>query len=255
MSDAHVLSERSGHVLRLTLARPEKKNALTRAMYTALAEALDGAADDAGVRAVVLAGSGGAFTAGNDLFDFMMDPPKDETSPVFRFLRALVHFPKPLVAAVEGVAIGIGTTLLLHCDLAYAAPSARFKMPFVDLGLVPEAASSLLVPRLAGGRRASELLLLGDAFGAETAREIGLVNAVADDPVALATERAEALAAKPPAAVRLSKSLLRAPLRERVDAVIEEEAGLFVSRLQSPEAMEAFTAFMEKRAPDFSSFE
>lgn len=254
MSD-HVRAEREGRVLRLTLTRPEKKNALTRAMYAALADALTEACGDAGVRAVVLAGEGGAFTAGNDLFDFMMDPPRDETSPVFQFLHAAVSFPKPLIAAVEGVAIGIGTTMLLHCDLAYAAPSARFKMPFTDLGLVPEAGSSLLVPRLAGQVRAAELLLLGEAFDAETAREIGLVNAVVDDPLAEAMERAQALAAKPPAAVRQSKALLRAPLLDRVLATIREEAALFVERLQSEEAQEAFTAFMEKRPPDFSRFE
>ena len=255
MSEPTIRAERVGRVLRLALARPEKKNALTRAMYGALADHLAEATEDAGVRAVVLCGEGGSFTAGNDLFDFMMDPPRDETSPVFRFLHAAVGFPKPLIAAVEGVAIGIGTTLLLHCDLAYAAPSARFKMPFTDLGLVPEAGSSLLIPRLAGGVRASELLLMGDAFDAETAREIGLINAVVADPVTHAMERAQALALKPPAAVRQSKALLRAPLRERVLETIREEAALFVERLQSEEAQEAFTAFMEKRPADFSRFE
>ena len=251
----HLHSERRGRVLHLALARPEKKNALTRAMYAGLAEALTEAEGDKEARAVVISGEGGTFTAGNDLFDFMMDPPRDETSPVFQFLHAAVGFAKPLIAAVEGVAIGIGTTLLLHCDLAYAAPSARFKMPFTDLGLVPEAGSSLLIPRLAGGVRASELLLMGDVFDAETAREIGLVNAVVDDPLRHAMERAQALALKPPAAVRQSKALMRAPLQERVLQTIREEAALFIGRLQSEEAQEAFTAFMEKRAPDFSRFE
>ncbi|MEM1055933.1 MAG: enoyl-CoA hydratase [Bacteroidota bacterium] len=254
MSD-HVRAERVARVLRLTLARPEKKNALTRAMYTALAEALTEAEGDAEIRAVVLCGEGGTFTAGNDLFDFMTDPPRDETSPVFQFLHAAVGFAKPLLAAVEGVAIGIGTTLLLHCDLAYAAPSARFKMPFTDLGLVPEAASSLLLPRLAGQARASELLLLGEMFDASTAQEIGLINAVVADPTTHAMERAQALALKPPAAVRQSKALLRAPLRDRVLETIREEAALFVERLTSEEAQEAFSAFLEKRAPDFSRFE
>ncbi|MEM6325749.1 MAG: enoyl-CoA hydratase [Bacteroidota bacterium] len=254
MSDS-IRSERDGRVLRLTLARPEKKNALTRAMYTTLAEALTEAAEAPQTRAVVLSGEGGTFTAGNDLFDFMTDPPRDETSPVFRFLHATVSFPKPLIAAVEGVAIGIGTTLLLHCDLAYAAPSARFKMPFTDLGLVPEAGSSLLLPQLAGSARAAELLLLGETFDAETAREIGLVNAVSEDPVALAMETAQSLAAKPPEAIRQSKALLRAPLRERVLETMREEAALFVTRLTSEEAQEAFTAFMEKRPADFSRFE
>ena len=255
MSETHVRAQRDGHVLHLTLARPEKKNALTRAMYATLADELEAAATDAAVRVVLLSGDGGAFTAGNDLFDFMMDPPRDETSPVFRFLRAAVGFPKPLIAAVEGVAIGIGTTLLLHCDLAYAAPDARFKMPFVDLGLVPEAASSLLIPRLAGGVRAAELLLLGDVFSAEAAREIGLVNAVVEAPTVHALAVAARLAAKPPAAVRQSKALLRAPTADAVVQTMEAEARLFIERLQSPEAQEAFTAFMEKRAPDFSSFE
>ncbi|OZC02014.1 enoyl-CoA hydratase [Rubricoccus marinus] len=251
----HVRSTRDGRVLHLTLARPEKKNALTRAMYAALADTLTEASGDAQVRAVVLSGEGGSFTAGNDLFDFMMEPPTDETSPVFQFLHAAVAFPKPLIAAVDGVAIGIGTTILLHCDLAYATPEARFKMPFTDLGLVPEAASSLLIPRMAGGAKAAELLLLGETFGAETAREVGLINGVEAEPLAVAMEKAHALAAKPPEAVRQSKALLRAPLRERVDAVMREEAELFIARLQSEEAQEAFTAFMEKRAPDFSRFE
>lgn len=255
MTDAPIRTATADRVLHLTLDRPEKKNALTRAMYARLAEALDEAADDPQVRAVVISGADGSFTAGNDLFDFMTDPPRDESSPVFQFLHAVVRFPKPLIAAVEGVAIGIGTTLLLHCDLAFAAPDARFKMPFTDLGLVPEAGSSLLLPRLAGNARAAELLLLGETFGSETAREIGLVNAVAADPLAAAMERAEALAQKPPAAVRQAKALLRAPLRERVMETIREEASLFIQRLQSEEAQEAFTAFMEKRAPDFSRFE
>lgn len=251
----HVRSERKGRVLHLALARPEKKNALTRAMYSALADALTEASGDAQVRAVVLSGDGGSFTAGNDLFDFMQDPPRDETSPVFRFLDAAVRFPKPLIAAVDGVAIGIGTTLLLHCDLAYASPEARFKMPFTDLGLVPEAGSSLLVPRLAGAARAAELLLMGEMFSAETAREIGLVNAVVANATQHALERAQALALKPPEAIRQSKALLRAPLQDRVLETIREEAALFIERLQSEEAQEAFTAFMEKRAPDFSRFE
>ncbi len=254
MSD-HIQSTRDDRVRHLTLARAEKKNAITRDMYAALADALTEASGDAQIRAVVLSGAGGMFTAGNDLFDFMMDPPKDEKSPVFQFLHAAVAFPKPLIAAVEGVAIGIGTTILLHCDLAYAAPEARFKMPFTDLGLVPEAASSLLFPRMAGGAKAAELLLLGETFGAETAREIGLVNGIEDAPLAKAMESAHALAAKPPEAVRQSKALLRAPLRERVESVMREEAELFIARLQSEEAQEAFTAFMEKRAPDFSRFE
>ena len=251
----HVATTTDGRVLHLALDRPEKKNALTRAMYARLADALEEAQDDAGVRAVVLSGRGGVFTGGNDLGDFMMDPPTGPDSPTFRFLRAAAGFAKPLVAAVSGPAIGIGTTILLHCDLAYAAPDAHFKMPFVDLGLVPEAASSLLLPRVAGMARAAELLLLGESFSAETAREIGLVNAVVADPTAHALERAAALADKPPAAVRQSKALLKRETADAVGETMAREGALFMERLASPEAQEAFTAFFEKRAPDFSRFE
>ncbi len=250
--DAHLRTHLDGGVLTLTLDRPEKKNALTRATYAALADALDGAAADPSVRVALLTGSGGAFTAGNDLGDFLLDPPTGESSPVFRFLRSLTAFPKPLLAAVEGPAIGIGTTVLLHCDLVWAAPSARFRLPFVDLGLVPEAASSLLLPRLVGHQRASELLLFGEAFSADEALRLGLVNAVVGDPLAMARERAAVLAAKPPEAVRLTKWLLRRASAEAVAETIREEGRHFVERLRSPEAAEALQAFFEKRPPDFS---
>ncbi len=252
----HVRADHADGVLHLALDRPEKKNALTRAMYAALADALVDAAAKPSVRAVVLSGSGGVFTAGNDLGDFLQAPPTGPDSPVFRFLTAAVSFPKPLIAAVAGPAIGIGTTILLHCDLAYAAPDALFKMPFVDLGLVPEAASSLLLPRLAGPARAAELLMFGEAFSAETAREIGLVNAiVADDVTGHALDRARTLALKPPAALRQTKALLRLVTADAVGDTLAHEGSLFVERLASPEAQEAFTAFFEKRSPDFSRFE
>jgi enoyl-CoA hydratase/carnithine racemase len=253
MSD-HLRTETAGGVLHLVFDRPEKKNALTLAMYEGLTAALASSAADPAVRAVVLSGTGGAFSAGNDLSDFLSDPPSGEDSPVFRFLHAASTFPKPLLAAVEGPAVGIGTTVLLHCDLAWAAPSARFRLPFVDLGLVPEAASSLLLPRAVGPKRAAEWLLLGEAFGAEEAVQAGLVNAVVDGPVAVAMERARGLARKPPEAVRLAKALLRRSYTQAVAETIREEGRLFVERLASPEAQEAFSAFLEKRPPDFSRF-
>ena len=241
---------RLGGVLHLVLDRPAKKNALTRAMYAALADALDAAASDDAVRTVVLSGAGGVFTAGNDLGDFLLDPPTGPESPVFRFLRAASTFPKPLVAAVDGPAVGIGTTVLLHCDLAYAAPDARFRMPFVDLGLVPEAASSLLLPRVAGPMRAANWLLFGETFSAADALAAGLVTEVVANPTARALDRAHTLAAKPPQAVRLTKQLLRRADAAAVQETILAEGALFTERLASPEAQEAFTAFFEKRPPD-----
>jgi enoyl-CoA hydratase/carnithine racemase len=245
---------RSG-VLHVTLARPEKKNALTLAMYDGLTEALARAAEP-DVRVVLLAGAEGVFTAGNDLSDFVMNPPSGEDSPVFRFLEAVSAFEKPLVAAVAGPAVGIGTTVLLHCDLVYAAPSARFALPFVNLGLCPEAASSYLLPLTVGMPKAAEWLLFGEPFGAEEAERAGLVNAVVPegDLLAHATARAEALAAKPPASVRLTKHFLREGHRQAVRQAMRAEAEAFLQRLQSEEAAEAFTAFFEKRPPDFARF-
>ncbi|MBX3177034.1 MAG: enoyl-CoA hydratase [Candidatus Hydrogenedentes bacterium] len=252
-----ILKSLADRVLTLRLNRPEKKNALTVAMYQDLADALRDAANDHAVRAVLIRGTDGCFTAGNDLFDFMQHPPTGEDAPVGHFLDAIATFPKPLVAMVDGIAIGIGTTLLLHCDLVYASDAARFRLPFVNLGLCPEAGSSLLMPRLAGTARASELLLLGREFGAEEAREIGLVNAVrpADALEDLVQERLQALAAQPPAAVRASKALIRAQDRDAIAQVMRAEFAEFMARLMSPEAAEAFQAFAEKRAPDFSTFE
>ncbi len=255
MSD-HVLTELEGGVLRVTIHRPEKKNALTVAMYAALAEALRQAEADPAVRVVLLCGTGDAFTAGNDLGDFVANPPSGESSPVFAFLGAISTAAKPVVAAVHGPAIGIGTTLLLHCDLVLATPDARLQLPFVTLGLSPEAASSYLLPLAVGPQRAAELLLFGEPFSGEQAHAWGLVNelTVEGDLLDRATKRAEALAARPPASVRLTKSFLRRPHAEAVQATLRAEAEAFLERLQSPEAAEAFTAFFEKRAPDFSSF-
>ena len=243
-------------VATIEIARPEKKNALTVEMYQAMAEALVAAREDAAVRAVLIGGQPGIFTSGNDLEDFMRRPRQGEDSPVFRFMRALVDCDKPVVAAVTGAAIGIGTTMLLHCDFVYVADDARLAMPFASLGLVPEFASSLTVPALMGQRRAAEKLLLGDPFSAETAVECGIANAVlpAGEVMAHARRVAERFNALPPGAVREAKRLLRAPLREAMLSQIRTEGAAFGERLHSPEAKEAFQAFFEKRKPDFSKF-
>ncbi|MGQ3075860.1 MAG: enoyl-CoA hydratase [Ferrovibrionaceae bacterium] len=247
-----ILTEIAGGVMTLTFNRPDKKNALTSEMYAALADGFAAAEADPAVRVILLTGAGGAFTAGNDLQDFLARPPQGDEAPVSRFLRALATTSKPLVAAVQGVAVGVGTTMLLHCDLVYAGESARLSMPFVNLGLVPEAASSLLLPRLAGHQKAAELLMFGEPIDARAAREIGLVADVFDDAVLVAEVRARTakLAAKAPEALRLTKRLMKAP-KATVAEQMAEEGALFRERLHSAEAREAFTAFMEKRAPRF----
>jgi enoyl-CoA hydratase/carnithine racemase len=251
MSD-HILVSQSGSITELRLNRPEKKNAITAAMYAALANALEAAAADDKVRVITILANGDMFTAGNDINDFLQSPPLDMDQPVFRFLRAISTFPKVLVAGVAGAAVGVGTTLLLHCDLVVAAPDASFSLPFVDLALVPEAASSLLLPRLIGPQRAARHLILGDPIDAETALAYGLVTQIAAAGAleARVTEIAQRIAAKPPEAVRLTKSLLRAE-NEPVAARIAREAEAFASRLTSAEAREAFQAFFEKRPPNF----
>ena len=243
-------------VATIEIARPEKKNALTQAMYTAMAEAIAAADADPAVRAVLITGQPGVFTSGNDLEDFMQRPPASEDSPVFQFMQALAACGKPVVAAVTGAAIGIGTTLLLHCDLVYVSDEARLAMPFVGLGLVPEFASSLLVSQRVGHVKATELLLLGEPFSGETAVELGIANAVlpAGEVVNHARRMAERFNALPPGAVRESKGLMRRAQRELVKDTISAEATLFGQRLRSPEAMEAFQAFFQKRKPDFSKF-
>ncbi|MCL4798611.1 MAG: enoyl-CoA hydratase [Burkholderiales bacterium] len=251
-----LLLRREDAILRIQLNRPAKKNALTAGMYAALAEALRSANADPGVRAVLVHGTPEAFTAGNDLQDFLANPPTGDAAPVMEFLHALSHVEKPFVAAVTGVAIGVGTTMLLHCDLVYAAEDARFALPFVNLGLCPEAASSLLLPAIAGYQRAAELLLLGEPFDAARAREVGIVNEVlAPDLVLTAAEQAaHKLAATPPAAVRVTKRLMKAQTRAMMEAALAEELREFLARLVSPEAKEAFAAFLEKRKPDFARF-
>jgi enoyl-CoA hydratase/carnithine racemase len=247
-------------VATIEIARPEKKNALTVAMYQAMAEALNAAREDGAVRAVLITGQPGIFTSGNDVEDFLTRPPGQGSdamdSPVFRFMRALLDCDKPVVAAVTGAAIGIGTTMLLHCDFVYVSDEARLAMPFVALGLVPEYASSLVVPQLMGHRRAAEKLLLGDPFTPEQAVECGIANAVlpAAEVVAHARRVAERFNALPPGAVREAKQLMRAPERERLLQTIRAEGEIFGRRLRSPEAMEAFQAFLQKRKPDFSRF-
>ena len=240
----------------IEIARPEKKNALTQAMYTAMAEALAAAQADATIRAVLITGQPGIFTSGNDLEDFMMRPPQGEDSPVLQFMHALADCAKPVVAAVTGGAIGIGTTMLLHCDLVYVSDEARLAMPFVGLGLVPEYASSLLVSQRVGHAKATELLLLGEPFNGEAAVEMGIANAVlpAAEVVNHARRMAERFNALPPGAVRESKALMRRAQKSLVDETIRTEAEVFGQRLRSPEAMEAFQAFFQKRKPDFSKF-
>jgi enoyl-CoA hydratase/carnithine racemase len=241
--------------LEIQFNRPEKKNALTQAMYQAVEAAFARADEDPGIRVVLLTGAGDTFTSGNDIKDFQARAAVNEAVHASPFLTALSSLAKPLVAAVNGAAIGVGTTMLAHADLVVAARSARFVMPFTSLGLVPEAASSLLFPRLVGHQRASALLLLGEPMDAETAHDWGLVNKVIADADLMSTARdyASRLAALPPAAVRQTKALIKNG-RGDVPGRIEEELVLFRQRLRSAEAAEAFQAFVEKRAPDFSQF-
>lgn len=243
-------------VTTIAFDRPEKKNAITAAMYAALADALEHAADDPAVRCVVIHGSTDTFTAGNDLQDFLSNPPQGEDSPVFRFLRAIGGFAKPLVAAVNGPAVGVGTTMLLHCDLVYAGESARFSTPFAQLALCPEAASSLLLPAAAGYHRAAEMLMLGEPVGPLEAREMGFVNAVLPDARTIphARARAGALVRLPASALRATKRLMKQGQQEAVARQMAAEAAEFAAMLRAPEAREAFTAFLEKRKPDFSRF-
>ncbi|MBS3998625.1 MAG: enoyl-CoA hydratase [Hydrogenophaga sp.] len=252
MSDILVHTEAG--VCTLTFNRPDKKNSITAAMYGALADALQAAEADATVRCVVFQGSEAIFTAGNDIADFLHQPPAGQDSPVFRFLRGLAQFPKPLVAAVCGPAVGVGTTLLFHCDLVYAGDNAAFSMPFVNLGLCPEAASSLLVPQMLGYHRAAEALLLGEPFMAEAALEVGLVNRVLPplEAAGYAQSIARKLAAKPISALMETKRLMKKGQAAQVLAVMADEGVSFGRMLGEPAAREAFTAFMERRKPDFT---
>ena len=252
MSDILVHTEAG--VTTLTFNRVDKKNSITSSMYAELADTLDAARDDAAVRCVLIQGDATIFSAGNDIGDFLNKPPSTQDSPVFRFLRGIAAFPKPVVAAVCGPAVGIGTTLLFHCDLVYAGDNAAFSMPFVNLGLCPEAASSLLVPQMFGYHRAAEALLLGEPFMAEAALEVGLVNRVLPPTEcnAYAQQQARKLAAKPLSALFETKRLLQKTQSAAVVERMDVEGASFGRMLREPAAREAFTAFMEKRRPDFS---
>lgn len=256
-----ILTNKADGILTIEFNRPERKNAITGAMYQAIADAINDAETDSAVRAILLAGKPEIFTAGNDLPDFLMNAKPVEgvpaqARPVFQFMRALSGSSKPVLAAVSGPAVGIGTTMLLHCDLVYAADNAKFSMPFAQLGLCPEFASSLLFSQLAGYQRAAEKLLLGEAFSAQEALEMGLVSKVLpqDELRAFAQSQAAKLVALPAASVRTTKALMKRSRTPAINEAMAAENQLFGAMLVAPEAREAMSAFMEKRKPDFSKF-
>jgi enoyl-CoA hydratase/carnithine racemase len=244
-----IVAERSGNILSIQLNRPAKKNAVTSSMYIEMAELLDGAAKDDQIRVVLWHAAGDSFSAGNDLEDFMKNPPAAGESPQSRLMHALINLEKPLVAAVQGAAIGGGTTMLAHCDFVYAGESAKFQLPFVNLALVPEFGSSCLLPQRFGYLRAAELILLGQPFGALRAAELGLVTSVVPDHklLATATETAQTLAKKPAGAVQASKRLMKGAFREQLDQAVKFENQVFAERVRSDEAKDAFRAFFAKR--------
>ncbi len=252
MSD--ILTHTDAGVMTITFNRLDKKNSITSSMYAAMADAVAEAAADPAVRVVVFQGHESIFSAGNDIGDFLNQPPSTQESPVFRFLRGIATFEKPLLAAVAGPAVGIGTTMLFHCDLVYAGDNAAFSMPFVNLGLCPEAASSLLAPRMFGYHRAAEALLMGEPFFAEAAQEVGLVNRVVPptEVNGYAQAQARKLAAKPLSSLIATKRLMKGGSQQEVLHKMDEEGQSFGRMLREPAAKEAFGAFMEKRKPDFS---
>lgn len=256
MQTADVVIDKQDGLLSIVFNRASKKNAITAAMYQAMADALEQAESDPAVRAILFLGSTQVFTAGNDLEDFLQNPPAGAGSPVVRFLLRISQASKPLVAGVCGNAIGIGSTMLLHCDLVYAADNARFAMPFTQLGLCPEAASSLLLPQLAGYQRASEKLLLGEAFDANEALQMGLIGKIlpAADLETHARRQAEKLIALPASSIRVTKQLMKQDQKAVVEKRIFDEVEHFGTMLKSPEAREAMTAFLEKRKADFRRF-
>ncbi len=252
-----VIEHSAQGVLTIALNRPEKKNAITSAMYQTMADALADAQGDAAVRAILIRGGQDAFSAGNDLEDFMKSPPTSEDAPVLQFLKRISEAEKPIVASVAGVAVGIGTTLLLHCDLVYASDSAMFSLPFSQLGLCPEAASSLLLPRLAGYPLAAEKLLLGEAFDAREAHRMGIVNRLlpAGEVDAFAYAQAVKLAALPASSLRVTKMLMKRASGQEIAERMKEEVVHFGKMLLAPEAREAMMAFFQKRKPDFRQFD
>lgn len=249
-----LLIDTTDRVMTLTFNRVAKKNSFTKAMYAHMAATLAQAQADGEVRALVFQGHETIFSSGNDIADFLQAPPTSVDAPVFQFLRAISTFTKPIVAAVCGPAVGIGTTLLFHCDLVYAGDNAAFSMPFVNLGVCPEAASSLLAPQRMGYGRAAEALLLGDPFMAEAALEMGLVSRIVPpaEVSALAQRQAQKLAAKPISALLETKRLMKVGQADRVAQCMAEEAAIFGRMLGEPASREAFAAFMEKRKPDFA---
>ena len=252
-----IQTSKDSGILTIEFNRPDKKNAITAAMYQAMADALREGESDASVRAVLIVGKPEIFTAGNDLEDFMKHSSGSiGDRPVAQFMRALSTSSKPVVAAVAGAAVGIGTTLLMHCDLVYAADNAKFSMPFTQLGLCPEFASSMLFPQIVGYPRAAEKLLLGEAFLAQEAYEMGLVSKVVPTAELLTFARAQAakLAALPPSSLRVTKRLMKHAQAEAIQSRMQEENKHFGEMLTAPEAKEAFTAFFEKRRPDFTKF-
>jgi len=253
MSD--IITERSGHIMQIQLNRPEKKNAMTLAMYNTLADLLSDAAKDDRIRVVLWHGAGDSFSAGNDIEDFLKNPPGAGESPQARLIEALINFDKPIVVAVQGAAIGGGTTMLTHCDFVFAGESAKFQMPFVNLALVPEFGTSYSVPARIGYLRAAELVLLGLPFDAKRAAELGLVTRIVADQQVLPTAigAAQHLTAKPPAALQSCKRLMRSSTREPLERAVKLENEEFSVRVRSAEAKEAFTAFIEKRKPNFDA--
>jgi len=252
-----IITEKSGSILRVQLNRPAKKNAMTSAMYITLAGLFDATAGDDQIRAVLWHGAGDSFCAGNDMADFLKNPPGPGDSPQARLINALINFEKPLVAAVQGAAVGGGTTMLTHCDFVYAGESAKFQLPFINLALVPEFGSSYSIPARTGYLRAAELIQLGLPFDAVRALELGLVTRVVPDQklLATATETAQKLAEKPAAALQACKRLMKAPLRDQLVLAAKRENEEFAARVRSADAKEAFTAFVEKRPPHFTGTE